>query len=316
MTEVDTGLTPPTAEQIASLVEPDESDQLSDEGTSDGEKPDESADGKTKEGGENTDDGGEAKDGADGEPKSKDGEDGSDGKDTDGEDAGEGSDAGTDAITLGEKEYSTEQLTQIVKDHDNREAFAKANTERAQEIAATLDKTKGVLGFIGKLIADPESLETLQALTGVQLDEKALAEFKEVQELSESKGDAPTELDIIRAELTVNQWRMAHLKEFSEQEAWDRFVQFASEKQEPDIDKAYTLFKADGAPERIAAAEKETAKEKIRADAAEKAAEESPPAPLGRGPKKITTDFKPSKDGTYGAARDASAGMLKEAMKG
>ena len=316
MTEVDTGFTPPTPEQIASLEVPEESDQLSDEGTSDGENPDESADRKTNEGDGDTGDGGEANGGEGGEAKSEDGEDGSDGEDTDGEDAGIGSDASTDAITLGEKEYSTEKLTQIVKDHDNNEAFAKANTERAQEIAATLGKIKGTLEFIGKLTADSEQLELLQDLAGVRLDEKALAGFKEIQELSESTDGAPSEIDLLRAEKVVSDWRFTHLEEFGKQENWDKFVQFASEKHEPDIDKAHTLFKAEGADDRLKEAQDKTAKEKDRADAAEKALKEAPPAPLGKGAKAFKTDFKPDKDGSYDGARKASAGMLKEAMKG
>jgi len=316
MSVMDTGFTPPTAEQLESVVIPDETDQLAeDDGTSDGKKPGESADEGTNEGDENTDNGGEAKDGADDEAESQDGEDGSDGKDTDGEDAGSGEEAGTSAFTLGEKKYSTEDLTQIVTDHENNENFAKANTERAQEIAATLGKTKGVLEFIGKLVADPEQLELLQDLTGVQLDEKALSEIKDIQELSESTDGAPSEIDLLRAESVVNQWRIAHLEEFGKEEDWDRFVTFAEAKKEPDIDKAYTLFKAEGADDRVAAAEKKAAEEKERADAAELAAMDAPPAPLGKGAQSFTTDFKPSKDGTFDGATKAAASMIRDAMK-
>ncbi len=315
MSVMDTGYKSPTPEQIESLVIPDESDQLSEEGTSNGDGTDESADGKTNEGDDNTGDGSEAGAGGEDEPKSEDGEDGSDGEGADGEDAGEGDEAGTGTITLGEKEYSTEQLTQIVKDHDNNEKFAKANTERAQDLAATLEKTKGILEFIGKLTADPEQLELLQDLTGVQLDEKALENIKDLQGLSESDDGAPTELALLRAEKVVSDWRMEHMEEFGKSDEWEKFVQFATEKQEPDIDKAYTLYKAEGAEDRVAAAEAKTAAEKERADAAEKAAKEGPPAPTGKGAKGFKTDFKPSKDGTYDAAREASAGMIRDAMK-
>lgn len=312
-----TSYDPPTAEQIASLVDDDVSDQLSGkEDTSDGEGTGESADGKTNEGDDKTGDGGEAKGSDGGEAKSDDGKDGSNGKDSDGEDAGTGDDAGTGAITLGDKEYTAEELTLIVKDQANNENWAKTNTEKAQENAAAADRIKEGLAFLEKLAADPDALELLQDVTGIKLDDKALESIKAIQGMAGSEDGAPSGIDILRAENAILQWRQEHMDEFADQAGWDKFMAFATEHQEPSIDKAHILWKAQGADERLKAAEEETAKEKSRADAAEKAAKESPPAPTGEGAHAFQTEFKPSKDGTYDEARKASAGMLKEVMSG
>ncbi len=305
---------PPTAEQIASLVDDDEGDQLSGDETPSGEENGEPADGKTNEGDGKTTDGGEANDGDGGEAKSKDGEDGSNGKDSDGEDAGKGEEAGASAITLGDKEYTAEELTQIVKDHANNETWEKTNTEKAQEIAAAANGIKGALEYLEKLAADPEALELLQDVTGIKLDDAALESIKAVKGLGGSEDGAPSDIDVLRAENAILQWRQSHMDEFADQAEWDKFMAFATEHQEPSIDKAHILWNAEGAPERIAAAETKAAEEKDRADAAEKAAQESPPAPTGKGAKAFKTDFKPSKDGSYDAAREASAGMLREVM--
>ncbi|KKL13021.1 hypothetical protein LCGC14_2529940, partial [marine sediment metagenome] len=254
-----TSYDPPTAEQIASLVDDDESDQLSGkEDTSDGEETGESADGKTNEGDDKADDGGEAK-GSDGdEAKSDDGEDGSNGKDSDGEAAGKGDDAGAGAITLGDKEYTAEELTLIVKDHANNENWTKTNTENAQENSAAADRIKEGLAFLEKLAADPDALELLQDVTGIKLDDKALESIKAIQDMAGSEDGAPSDIDVLRAENAILQWRQQHMDEFADQAGWDKFMEFATEHREPSIDKAHILWKAQGSEERLKAAEEET----------------------------------------------------------
>ena len=307
---------PPTAEQIASLVEPIESDQLSGEETSDGAKADEPTDDKTTEGSDKTDDGGEAK-GSDGaESKSDDDKAGSSGKDPDGEDAGKGEDAGTSAITLGDKEYTEAEITQIIKDNANNENWTKTNTENAQENAANADRIKEAAGFLEKLVADPEALELLQDITGLKLDDKALESIKSIKGLGESEDGAPSDIDLLRAENAILQWRQEHMGEFADQTAWDKFLTFGIEQKEPSIDKAHILWAAQGAPAKVKAAEDKQAEAESRAVTAEKAAKEAPPSPLGKGAKAFKTDFTPSQDGTYDDARKASAGMLKEVMSG
>ncbi len=306
---------PPTAEQIASLVEPDESDQLSGEDTSDGKGTGESTDGKTNEDDGKSSEGGEAKAGDGDESKSKDGENGSNGKSSDGEDAGKGDEAGASAITLGDKEYTAEELTQIVKDHANNENWTKTNTETAQGNAAAADSIKGALGFLEKLAADPEALDLLQDLTGIKLDDEALENIKAVKGLAGSEDGAPSDIELLRIEHAILQWRQAHMEEFADQTEWEKFLTFATDQQEP-IDKAHVLYSAQGADAKVKAAEEKQAEAESRATAAEKAAKETPPAPIGKGAKGFETDFKPSKDGTYDDARKASTGMLKEAMSG
>ena len=303
-----TSYDPPTAEQIASLVVPIESDQLSGEETSDGAKPDEPIDDKTTEDKANASNGGE--------PKSDEEKAGSSGKDPGGEDAGKGKDAGTSAITLGDKEYTEAELTQIIKDNANNENWTKTNTENAQENAAVANKLKEALGFLEKLSADPETLELLQDITGLKLDDKALESIKSIKGLGGSEDGAPSDIALLRAENAILQWRQEHMGEFADQTAWDKFLVFANEQKEPSIDKAHILWTAQGAPAKVKAAEDKQAEAESRAVTAEKAAKEAPPSPLGKGAKAFKTDFTPSKDGTYDDARKASAGMLKEVMSG
>ncbi len=310
-----TSYTPPTAEQIESLVDDDVSDQLPGDETPSGEETGDSTDGKANEGDGKPNDGGEANDGDGGEAKPNDGEDGSSGKPSDGEDSGVGDDAGASAITLGDKEYTAEELTQIVKDHTNNENWAKTNTEKAQEIAATATSIKDALGYLTKLAADPDALELLQDVTGITLDKAALESIKAVQGLGGSEDGAPSDIDILRAENAILQWRQSRMDEFADQTEWEKFMVFAKKNNEPSIDKAHILWKAQGADERLQAAEEKTAKETARADAAEKAAKEAPPAPTGKGAHAFKSDFKPSKDGSYDGAREASAGMLREVIE-
>ena len=295
---------------------PVESEQLPGKDTPDGDKPGEPANDQTKEGETKPGDGSETKPGDGSETKSEDGKDGSNGRVSDGKDAGEGKDAGTSAITLGDKEYTAEDLTQIIKDNANNENWTKTNTENAQENAAVANKLKEALGFLEKLSADPEALELLQDITGLKLDDKTLESIKSIKGLGSSEDGAPSGIDLLRAENAILQWRQQHMEEFADQPEWDKFMAFATEHREPAIDKAHILWKAQGADAKVKVAEDKQAEAESRAVAAEKAAKEAAPAPLGKGAKVFKTDFKPSKDGSYDDAREASAGMLKEVMSG
>ncbi len=296
----------PTAEQLASVVDSEDTDQLDGSAdTSDGEDTDSNDDDATNADDTDSEDTG-------GEDESSDDDSGSDGEETDGEDTGNENEASDSTFKHGDTEYKNDELATIIDEHKNNANWTKTNTEKAQLIANQADQIKGILPLLEKVAADEEALELLQDMTGIELDKDALDNLKAVSGLGTPDGK-PTGYQLLRAENVILQFQMANEEFRSDPAKFSEFMQFNIDQKAQSIDQAYTLWKAKDADSRIEAAEKATAVEKERADAAEKGGsrKNSKPAPTGKGAKKISTTFKPSSDGTYDDARNFVAGKIK-----
>ncbi len=297
----------PTAEQLESVVDSEDSDQQDgDENTSGGEDAGNDSDDGTNADGTGSEDAG-------GEDESGDGGGGSDGDDSGGEDTGDDDGASKSVFTHADVEYGKEELAKIIDDNTNNANWTKTNTEKAQAIATQADQIKGVIPLLEKVLADEDALSLLSELTGVKLDDKVLADLKEVSGLGTLDGK-PTEMEVLRTEVGMLRFQVSK-DEFRDDPAkFQEFIEFGTAQKAQSIDQAYTLWQAKDADSRIKAAEDATLKEKERADAAEKGGgkKNSKPAPTGKGAKKIASTFKPSKDGTYDDARNFIAGKIKD----
>lgn len=297
----------PTAEQLESVVDSEETDQL--DGSEDTDVNDDTEhddDDQTNA----DDDSGED---TDGEDESGDDDGGSDGEDDGNEDDGDDSEASDTTFKIGETEYKEEDLAKIIDEHKNNANWSKSNTEKAQAIATNADQIKAIMPLFEAVAADADSLEILQDMAGITLDKEALDGLREVAGLGTPDGQ-PSGAQILQAENSLLRFQMANDEFRNDPAKFAEFMQFNVDQKAQSLEQAHTLWKAKDADSRIKAAEEATAKEKERADAAEKGSKNknSPPAPTGKGAKKINTTFKPSADGTYDDARNFVSSKMKD----